>query len=935
MTGPEPDLFELFQKACELEPEAQKRFLVELAQTHPEIAREVRELLDADEKQGKLPKEPSLGPIPTASVEDALGAPVTSDAEATLQSLRNETARADRYESGVEVGRGAMGLVRKSWDCVLRRELALKSLRRRDSQGTGPPVQALERFLQEARITASLEHPGIVPVHDLGIDSNGQVFFAMRYVDGLDLESVFRLARDGSADWPRTRLLGLLQRVCEAMSFAHARGVLHRDLKPTNIMVGRFGEVYVMDWGVAKVPHEETCDVRVAPEAISDDHDAQDSPLISRSGTIIGTPAYMPPEQATGDRDDLGPHSDVYSVGAILYQLLTGRMPYLSPDRPISTHAMLEKLMSGPPVPISRLAPEAPAELIAICERAMARDPSDRYPEMGAMAEDLRAFLEQRVVSAYEAGAWAEAKKWVLRNRSIAVLGSLLLTSVLAGLGASSYIESRAAETLSQKNDTLAEQRDRAARERDKATAIQSFVVDMLSSANPSKGNRADIMVRDVLAQMEQEVELIEQPEVGAELHLVFANAYRGLDLMEASVRHRRRALELYRGLLPEDDALLARLMIEVADGGATLERAEDELEADLRLVNEGIAIAERLGGELSELVVEGVGTRAALMARLGVTIDSDIQKTFEAGVDLVYGVNYGRIPKDEIREWLSTLPGRVARAWEAGRLDEVSLIMRDRTQGTIDDPFWGPQVPTCFMRYADWLELQDLDSAAAGVRYEAYRVAEDVWEENSLSLADWRLEESRTALEQGRLDEAERLGRQAHEALLAHFGPSEPKTIDAIVQLADIQAEHGDLPGARETLETGLKIARDDLPSSHPAVGRLVQETARRLIDTGELEAARDLLLPPLMDRLARRRGRASLEISSLRLALARAHLGLDETTDAETHLLAVLDWAESVDDDEGADLRSRAGELLEELYRDRGESEKLKALQERLQKR
>ncbi|MFH0944832.1 MAG: protein kinase [Planctomycetota bacterium] len=244
-------------------------------------------------------------------------------------------------------------------------------------------------------------------------------------------------------DWNQTRALSTLLRVCEAMAFAHEKGVVHRDLKPSNIMVGRFGETYVMDWGLARVlDREDSRDIRLrerqpltATAVQTDRHDVSesqaDSPLVTMEGDVIGTPAYMPPEQAAGRVEDVGAQSDIYAVGAILYHLLTGRAPYMEPDAGFSPQAVLRLLQLGPPRPVHELNRQVPAELEAVCDKAMARNINDRYATMMDMAHDLRAYLEHRVVAAYESGPFAELRKWIGRNKALAGTAAVL---IIAGL---------------------------------------------------------------------------------------------------------------------------------------------------------------------------------------------------------------------------------------------------------------------------------------------------------------------------------------------------------------------------------------------------------------------------------------------------------------------------------------------------------------------
>ncbi|MBK6943064.1 MAG: SUMF1/EgtB/PvdO family nonheme iron enzyme [Planctomycetes bacterium] len=357
---------------------------------------------------------------------------------ALLDALKTRGPSSSRYRLKGEVAQGGMGIILRVWDEDLRRHLAMKVML--DEQEGA--ASRLSRFLEEAQVTGQLDHPGIVPVHELGIDARGRVFFTMKLVKGRTLAQVFEAVKHGDDGWSVTRALSVVLRVCEAMAFAHEKGVIHRDLKPANIMVGGFGETYVMDWGLARVlGKKDTKDVRPRPnESVSAVRSSRrdsgqatpDSPMLTMDGDQVGTPAYMPPEQARGDLERIGPHSDVYAVGAILYHLLSGQVPYVEPDTHATPWAILAQVLAGPPKALHTLAKDVPAELLAICERAMERDPKQRYASMTSLADDLRAYLEHRVVSAYETGAFAEMKKWVQRNKALASAAAALFV-VLAG----------------------------------------------------------------------------------------------------------------------------------------------------------------------------------------------------------------------------------------------------------------------------------------------------------------------------------------------------------------------------------------------------------------------------------------------------------------------------------------------------------------------
>ncbi|MEM7308220.1 MAG: tetratricopeptide repeat protein [Planctomycetota bacterium] len=377
------------------------------------------------------------------------------DASAFSELIAGLTARRSafgRYRVEREVGQGGMGVVVRVRDGELGRSLAMKVTSSTPARAASSAAEArrLGRFLAEARVTAQLEHPGIVPVHELGVDPEDRPYFTMRLVEGRDLDAVFGAIRDGRDEWTQTRALGLLLKVCEAVGYAHDKGVLHRDLKPANVMVGSFGEVYVVDWGLSRIEgREDPRDLRLRPAEA--EAEAGESPLRTMEGDVVGTPAFMPPEQARGELDRVDRRADVYSIGAILYQLLAGHAPYSPPTLP--PRAVLAQLLAGPPEPIRARNPAAPAELEAICEQAMARDPAERYADVSELARDLRAYLENRVVRAHRTGALVELRKWVRRNRALAAALALSILGLATAASLGTYVlstrgEVRAAEGL-------------------------------------------------------------------------------------------------------------------------------------------------------------------------------------------------------------------------------------------------------------------------------------------------------------------------------------------------------------------------------------------------------------------------------------------------------------------------------------------------------
>ena len=444
----------------------------ELLREHPQLARELS-VLHASWRGLAAAWSPDAPPSLQERIERRFGAasaPVVSLPErgrdeadpssALIAQLSSQSTRFGRYCLRGEVARGGMGAILKVWDAELHRHLAMKViLGQADVRATGttPPVESskVARFLEEAQVTGQLDHPGIVPVHELGLDPEGRLYFTMKLVKGESLHQVFEHVREGNGEWTPTRALHVLHKVCEAMAYAHDKGVIHRDLKPANVMVGKFGAVYVMDWGLARIEgREDGKDLRIREQEPASVQlrsvrgarrgDAPDSPLYTLDGDVVGTPNYMPPEQALGQVQEIGPHSDVYALGAMLYHLLAGAPPYSEPGVRLGGHAILARVQQGPPTPLEELVPEVPAELAAICERAMSRSWTERYRDMSELAEDLSAYLQGRVVRAHETGAWAEARKWVQRNRALAASLAAAVLLLVAGLTASLVFKARA-----------------------------------------------------------------------------------------------------------------------------------------------------------------------------------------------------------------------------------------------------------------------------------------------------------------------------------------------------------------------------------------------------------------------------------------------------------------------------------------------------------
>jgi serine/threonine-protein kinase len=332
-------------------------------------------------------------------------------------------------------GRGGLGEVFVALDSELNRTVALKRLR--EGHADNPRSQA--RFLVEAEVTGGLEHPGIVPVYGLGADADGRPFYAMRFIRGATLKEAIRRFHGVDPEPGRDparrslefrQLLGRFIDVCDAIAYAHSRGVLHRDLKPDNILLGKFGETLVVDWGLAKALGRRGIDPSTDPDDEEVLRLSSDDRLVETVvGSIVGTPGFMSPEQAWGDPSRLGPAMDVYSLGATLYSLLTGQPPFREGDTP----RLLAKVGRGDFPPPRAINPEVPAPLEAICLKAMSLSPAARYPTTRLLAQDIERWLADEPVSALRE-PWAErVRRWARQHRSlVAGVATALIVALLA-----------------------------------------------------------------------------------------------------------------------------------------------------------------------------------------------------------------------------------------------------------------------------------------------------------------------------------------------------------------------------------------------------------------------------------------------------------------------------------------------------------------------
>jgi WD40 repeat protein/serine/threonine protein kinase len=413
-----------------------------------------------------------------ASGEFASASDSKPEATPTGLPLGSSTSAGRRFQVIRPYAQGGIGKVSVAFDTELEREVALKQIKPERADD----AESRARFLLEAGVTGRLEHPGIVPVYGLGKDDSGRPFYAMRFVRGTSFEEAIKRFHRDEADRDRDpqarsfefrQLLGRFVDVCHTIAYAHSRGVLHRDLKPANILLGPFKESLVVDWGLAKIlarksesvqslpvadqaaaqkgqngdqagsnrNHEDSAGAEERKSSPSRDQPAaeSDEPPIgissstdTKMGMACGTPAFMSPEQAEGKVDEIGPATDVYSLGAMLYTLLCGHPPFEFVWCDLTS--LLDGVRLGQFPPPRKVDARVPRALEAVCLKAMARRPQDRYASATELANEIERWLGDEPVGAYREDAAARLARWGRRHKPIVASAAVLLVSMVFGL---------------------------------------------------------------------------------------------------------------------------------------------------------------------------------------------------------------------------------------------------------------------------------------------------------------------------------------------------------------------------------------------------------------------------------------------------------------------------------------------------------------------
>jgi tetratricopeptide (TPR) repeat protein len=460
----------------------------------------------------KLSGDGPGGSCPACLLALAIAEPVR-EAEPGSSALRSQTVRYfGDYELLEEIARGGMGVVYRARQLSLNRPVALKMI----AAGQLATPGAVQRFHTEAEAGARLDHPHIVPIYEIG-QYEGQQYFSMKLIEGgtlADLSPKFKGQSPKSVE-AAARLIGTVAR---AVHYAHQRGILHRDLKPTNILLDEQGEPHVTDFGLAKL--------------------AEDDSSLTMSSAVLGTPVYMAPEQAAGGAKQLTTAADIYSLGAILYELLTGRPPFRA-ETAVET---LRQVCETEPVSPQTLNSAVDRDLETICLKCLSKDPQQRYGSAELLAEDLERWRKGEPILARPVGAAEKAWRWCRRRPVVAGLMLAVLVALVAGLVVSNwfYLREKAA-------------RQQAVADEQELRAIFQFLTeDVLFQATPEQNSREKQLtlekaVTEATDRLDKNAEIRRQPKVEATLRLAFGRTYHKLGKSKEADQNLRRAFELRR----------------------------------------------------------------------------------------------------------------------------------------------------------------------------------------------------------------------------------------------------------------------------------------------------------------------------------------------------------------------------------------------------
>lgn len=747
----------------------------------------------------------------------------------------------DGYEIHDEIRRGGQGAVYRATQRATNRMVALKVLL---SGALASPSQQ-RRFEREIELVAQLQHPNIVTVHDSGRTSSGCHYFAMEYIEGVRLDEYVRAERPRYPGGDRAvvrSILKLFSRVCAGISYAHQRGVIHRDLKPGNILVDGEGEPHILDFGLAKALEADPTQTGLT---VSQD--------------FLGTPAYASPEQAQGTPSLIDTRTDIYSLGVMLYEALTGHFPYpvfggmpevlrniaeAKPQRP-SAWLRQDRQAEGRAESVAS-ACSVDGELETLVLKALAKEQEHRYQSAAELRQDLERYLAGEPISARPPSTMYHLRKFAQRNRVLvagvaAVFVALVLGVVGTSIGmarawkAEGLARQRGLEAL-EARDAEAAGRLRVEAEVAKARSVNEFLIRMLTAASPELGAGADVKVTDVLDDAARELDggsLAEQPKVEAAARNALALTYLALGLYLQAEPQLQRALEICRADQEAHGPILATTLFNTAN----VRRAQGDFAAAEDLHRQALALRRRLLGDEH---------RETLMSMNDLATVCSAQGRYDAAAELLEETVQlqRRALGPEHAHTLITTANLAGLRQRQGRLDEAAALFAEvlepqrRVLGAEH-----PSTLTTMHNLAALHRSRGRYVEAEKLFLRVLEVRRRVLGEDHAGTLTVTNNLANLYAGQGRYGEAEELLVEVLEGQRRLFGEEHPHTLTTMQNLADVFAGQGRYAEAEPLYVRALEGSRRALGAEHPNTLRLMNNLAALFGRMDRLEEAETLL--------------------------------------------------------------------------------------------
>jgi tetratricopeptide (TPR) repeat protein len=796
---------ELFGAALELPPSDRLPFFQQQCGADPTLLAEVCELLSAYEDDPDFLDQPLFDFAEFRHEVERVAAEAGDTPGLGAGSLPAGT-RLGKYTLLRKIGEGGAGIVYEAWQTDVPRRVALKMLRARGSDD-----QRARLFRSEIATLGDLEHPGIATIYEASRTADGRPFFTMGLVNGVPLDVY--LERENPA---RSRRLRLFLDICEAVAAAHARGVIHRDLKPSNILVSDAGKPKLIDFSIALVVDRDSPGGRRGDEP-----------------GVIGTLAYMSPEQAGAAGGDLDERSDVYALGVILFELLTGEPPYDLSNR--SWDAALETIRAGGPRDPVALDPSLRGDLEFILGRALARDPSERYSRVSDLAAAVDCYLSGRPVPQRPVSAAYRFRKLVGRHQVVAAFVATLF-ALIVGFAVCMTVLYRGAVAA----------REASEDEKNKAELVQQLLLDTIASPDPYWGNPLERGVREMLDGIADGVasEFADAPELAATIHDALGRAYARAGWFAKAERQLDRASAIWRELFGEEHLRVAESMecraylLTYFRWCANRHRDPDEYREAIAELEHVLAIRRGQLGSRDPLTVNTVGQLAHLHRMAG-----DLAAADERLVESLVGAARAALSPEVVdREGAAVVEqiGNLGTEADRGRAEAYQRLLA-RVVGDLDQQV-SAEFGRTVVNWGMWLISRrcaagDRDGARALIRalYEPF--ADDPFWRYQIPGALIGFGERQMAY--GDWDAAEALLQEAIAATSAQFGPSHLMVAWSRANLAQVFQARGELFAAERQLRESLEIRRASLGHNHPLVASTRELLGLLLMERGNCAAA------------------------------------------------------------------------------------------------